>query len=101
MVHDIRAAQKRRDREQRVRLWDWSRPIAWRRVSEVMEAAGVAGGNATPKGLRHGIGIKMVMSGVPLNALQKWLGHAQLTTTSIYAHATGPEAQQFAERTWQ
>jgi hypothetical protein len=27
------------------------------------------------------------------NALQKWLGHAQLTTTSFYADATGPEAQ--------
>lgn len=65
-----------------------------------MEAAGIAGVHATPKGLRHGFGIKAVTSGVPLNALQKWLGHAQLTTTSIYADATGPEAQQLAERMW-
>ncbi len=100
MVHDLRTAQKGKGRGQGVRLWEWSRPTAWRRVCEVMEAAGIAGVHATPKGLRHGFGIKAVTSGVPLNALQKWLGHAQLSTTSIYADATGPEAQQLAEKMW-
>src|SRR4051812_14338169 len=66
MVHNIRAVQKRRDRGKGVRLWQWSRPTAWRRVCEVMQAAGIAGVHASPKGLRHGFGIKAVTSGVPL-----------------------------------
>jgi site-specific recombinase XerD len=40
------------------------------------------------------------VSGVPLNLLQRWLGHAQLTTTAIYANAIGPEERQIAERMW-
>jgi integrase/recombinase XerD len=31
---------------------------------------------------------------------QKWLGHAQLSTTAIYADATGPEEKRLAERMW-
>ena len=46
------------------RLWGWSRATAWRRVCEVMDAAGITGLHATPKGLRHGFGIRCVSSGV-------------------------------------
>jgi len=65
MVHDIRAAQKRRDRGRAVRLWPWARNTAWRHVGAVMKAARIKGPHATPKGLRHGFGIKAVTSGVP------------------------------------
>ena len=51
-------------------------------------------------GLRHGFGIKGVTSGEPLNASQKWLDNAALSTTSIYADAIGPEAKHLAERMW-
>jgi site-specific recombinase XerD len=54
----------------------------------------------SPKGLRHGFGIKAVTSAVPLNMVQKWLGHAQLSTTAIYADASGSEATQLAKRMW-
>jgi integrase/recombinase XerD len=100
MVHDIRTAQKRRDRGRGVRLWSFARNTAWRHVSAVMEAAKIKGPHATPKGLRHGFGIKAVISGVPLNTLQQLLGHAQLSTTSIYADAMGPEKRQLVERMW-
>jgi integrase/recombinase XerD len=100
MVHNLRTLQGARDRGEGVLLWDWSRVTAWTRVHEVMTAAKIRGRHATPKGLRHGFGIKAVTSGVPLNMLQKWLGHAQLSTTAIYADATGPEAQRLAERMW-
>lgn len=100
MVHDVRAAQKRRDRGRAVRLWPWARNTAWRHVRAVMKAARIKGPHATPKGLRHGFGIKAVTSGVPLNTLQQLLGHAQLTTTSIYADAMGPEKRQLVERMW-
>lgn len=99
-VHDLRTIQLRPDRGRSVRLWKWSRATAWRRVAEVMRAAGISGLHATPKGLRHGFGIKAVTSDVPLNMAQKWLGHARLSTTAIYTNATGPEEKLIAQRMW-
>lgn len=32
--------------------------------------------------------------------LQRWLGHAQLSTTAIYADAVGKEEQDIAARMW-
>ncbi len=65
-----------------------------------MECAGLGGIHATPKGLRHGFGIKAVTSEVPLNMTQKWLGHSRIATTAIYTNAMGPEEKQIAERMW-
>lgn len=100
MVHDLRAVQQHKDGGRGVALWGWSRGTVWSRVCKVMQAAGIIGHHATPKGLRHGFGIKAVTSGIPLNVLQKWLGHAALSTTAIYADAAGAEAKQLAERMW-
>jgi integrase/recombinase XerD len=100
VVHGLKAARQSEDHGRSIHLWSWSRTTAWRRVCAVMELAGICGVHATPKGLRHGFGIKAVVSGVPLNLLQRWLGHAQLTTTAIYADAIGPEERQIAERMW-
>lgn len=82
------------------RLWRWSRTTAYRRVKEVMKAAGIHGACATPKGVRHSFGILAVMSGVPLNLVQKWLGHSRLATTAIYTDAIGNEEQEIARRMW-
>ena len=41
-----------------------------------------------------------VSRGIALNMVQKWLGHAQLTTTAIYANAVGEEEQSIAARMW-
>src|ERR671921_1391445 len=43
MVHNIRAAQKRRDRGKSVRLWNWSRTEGWYVVGAVMKAAKITG----------------------------------------------------------
>jgi integrase len=81
-------------------LWDFGRTTAWKHVITVMKAAGVKGPQATPKGLRHGFGVAAIQAGIPLNLLQRWLGHAQLTTTAIYANAVGPEERNIAARMW-
>ena len=65
-----------------------------------MEAAGINGLPATPKGLRHGFGIKAVTCNVPLNMTQKWLGHARISTTAIYTEAVGAEEKEIAQRMW-
>jgi integrase len=35
-----------------------------------------------------------------LDLVQKWLGHAQLTTTALYADAVGVEEKNIARRMW-
>lgn len=45
-------------------------------VHAVMQEAHLDGPQASPKGLRHGFGVAAVSAGIPLNLVQKWLGHA-------------------------
>lgn len=56
-VHRIRKAQKAKDGGQAVQLWPWGRTQATKHIWAVMQAAGVSGPHATPKGLRHGFGV--------------------------------------------
>jgi integrase len=100
MVHGVREIQTGRGKGKNVLLWPWSRMTGWRAIHAVMEAAGLDGPHASPKGLRHGFGVAAVSAGIPLNLVQKWLGHAQLTTTAIYANAVGEEEQSIAARMW-
>ena len=82
------------------RLWPWSRMTGYRRITEVMTEAQIAGAWASPKGLRHGFGVRAVQSGAPLHLVQRWLGHADMKTTAIYAGAMGPEEREIASKTW-
>ncbi len=82
-------------------LWRLSRSQAWRHIKRVMHEADIAPGpHCTPRGLRHGFGLHAVRSGVPLNLVQRWLGHASMTTTAIYLQAMGDEEREFAARMW-
>jgi integrase/recombinase XerD len=38
--------------------------------------------------------------GIQLNMLQKWMGHADMKTTAIYANAMGAEEQSIAAKMW-
>lgn len=83
------------------RLWTWSRSRAWQLVKQVMREAGIAlGPHATPKGLRHGFGLHAIRCGVPVNLVQRWLGHASMNTTAIYLQAMGSEERAIAARMW-
>lgn len=101
LVHGIRKAQRARSGGRGVHLWTWSRTTAWRKVKAIMHTAGLTEGpRAMPKGLRHGFGVQGVTAKVPLNLVQRWMGHAQLSTTAIYADATGEEERHIAQRMW-
>ena len=80
MVHGLQEALRRRKGPKRqTPVWNWSRTTAFRRVKEVLDAAGIVNGpHKCPKGLRHGYGVHAISSGVPLNMLSKWMGHASL-----------------------
>ena len=99
-AHGIREAQKSR-RKAAAPIWDLSRVRIWQIVKRVMTEAGVPDApHRSPKGLRHGFGINATVNGVPLHMVQKWMGHAQLSTTAIYADAVGKEEQDIAARMW-
>ena len=101
LVHSIRQTQDGGMRKNKVKLWGYSRATAWRHVKDVLDAAGVEqNGKMSPKAFRHGFGVAAVSAGIPLNLVQRWLGHAQLTTTAIYADAVGEEEKNIASRMW-
>ena len=101
LVHSVRQTQEGGKRRNKVQLWSYSRATAWRRVKEVLDAAGIEQSTKmSPKAFRHGFGVAAVSAGIPLNLVQRWLGHAQLTTTAIYADAMGAEEKKIAERMW-
>ena len=83
-----------------LRIWNWSRTIAWNRVRTIMRAAGIVEGPAMPKGLRHAFGVGGTQAGVPLNLIQRWLGHADIQTTAIYTDVMGDEERVLADRMW-
>lgn len=82
------------------RLWPWCRVTGWRIIKKVMRSTGISGRHACPRGLRHAFGIGTLQAGVPLNLTQRWLGHARISTTAIYAAACGPEELAFAGQFW-
>lgn len=102
LVYGVREIQQRgRPAETDAPLWGISRVTAWTKVKQIMDAAEIAdGAHKTPKGLRHAYGIHATRSGAPLNMLQKWLGHADMKTTAVYADAIGAEEREIAGRMW-
>jgi integrase/recombinase XerD len=82
------------------RIWTWGRTTAWKYVKAVMETAGVRKSLATPKAARHAFGVNAIQTGVALNVLQRWMGHARIETTAIYADVLGKEERALAQRTW-
>lgn len=81
-------------------IWTWSRATAYRKICAMMDAVGIRGGHASPKGLRHGFGVAAVSAGISLNIVQRWLGHADMKTTAIYANVSGTEERALASRIW-
>ncbi len=103
LIHGIRAEQQavRRgnDPYRDGRLFRLSRTTAWRRIAACMEAAGITGPKACPKGFRHAFGVTAATS-AGIHMARRWMGHVRLETTTIYAEAQGQEAKDMVERMW-
>lgn len=65
-----------------------------------MRRAGIAESVCKPKALRHAFAVEAGQKGIPLNIVQRWLGHARIETTAIYASAIGDEERNLARRAW-
>ena len=77
-----------------------SRITAYRSIKQIMDVADIYGPKACPKGLRHAFAIHAIMSNMPLHMVQRWLGHASMETTAIYATVLGPDQLALADRMW-
>ena len=75
-------------------IWDIGRQHAWRLVGAALGAAGVEDRRAKPHALRHGHAVHAVLAGVPLNLIQRQLGHASIVTTAIYLRVTGQDVRE-------
>ena len=100
LVHGIRKRQKTKSRVNGGRLWPWGRTQAYNHVKTVMQQAGIEGLPATPKGLRHGFGVRATEKTRNPRLVMKWLGHRSLDTTIIYMDVIGQEEREAAAKMW-
>ena len=100
LTHRVRKAQRTKAKGKTTALWSWGRTQATKHVWAVMDAAGIEGDHATPKGLRHGFGVRMAMQTRNPRLVQKLLGHSNLETTAIYMDLVGDEARAEVVGAW-
>ena len=81
-------------------LWDYSLRTASRNVKSILQEAGVTGVRSSSKSLRHGYAVVSVKKLVPLNLIQKYLGHASIETSSIYLNILGEEEREIVRKIW-
>ncbi len=93
LVHAIRKTQKAKGGGKGAKLWTWGRTQATKHICSVMDAAEIKGAHATPRGLRHGFGVRMATQTRNPRLVQKLLGHTKLENTAIYMDLVGEEAR--------
>lgn len=81
-------------------LWPWGRTTGWKIIKDVMHKAEISESLCKPKALRHAFAVEAGQKGIPLNIVQRWLGHARIETTAIYASAIGDEERNLARKAW-
>lgn len=81
VLNDIRAYLKL-EKKKKGKIFE----LATRRVQQLLKKySEIAGVEATPHTLRHSHIVHSLLDRVPITAVQKQVGHRQLTTTQIYA----------------
>ena len=97
LEHDLRTyASFRRIRADRP-LFQITTRQARTIITEGAHKAGISK-DVSPHTLRHSFGRQCVLNGVPLNVLQRWLGHASIETTFIYVDLAGYIGPELTDR---
>jgi integrase/recombinase XerD len=71
-----------------------------RRIKAVMLLARIPGYVAMPKALRHAFGAAATTKSIAPFMIQKWLGHSDTRTTTVYPTIIGREERALARRAW-
>ena len=82
-----RASGKTRARNEK--LFDLSRQAVGQGMKRAAVAAGIDPARVHPHACRHTYGRHCILSGVPVNVLQEWLGHKSLKVTMRYVKLAG------------
>ena len=90
-LKQVRPAQKSRPQERALFLnyagRRLSRQCIWKIVKEAARSAKIEI-DITPHTLRHSFAIHLIEKGVDIRSVQELLGHADISTTQIYAHVS-------------
>ncbi|MEB3198825.1 MAG: site-specific tyrosine recombinase/integron integrase [Candidatus Sericytochromatia bacterium] len=90
-LKQVRPSQKSRPQERALFLnyagRRLSRQCIWKIVKEAARTGHVPH-DITPHTLRHSFAIHLIERGVDIRSVQELLGHADISTTQIYAHAS-------------
>ena len=99
LVHTLQKRQRQKTTKTAL-LWPMSRVMGWKHIKAVMSTANINGAHATPKGLRHGFGVRMAQKTRNPRLVQKLLGHKYLETTAIYMDLVGEEVHAEVMDAW-
>ncbi len=83
-----------------IRLFDFSDRTARTYVKKVIKKAGLSGAMATPRGLRHSMGVMLVLNKVPGNTIKDMLGHRAIKNTMIYLQMVDDERRGLVSQIW-
>jgi len=81
------------------KIWSFSTRTGARIIKQVMLKAKIDNIRASALGLRHGFAVHAVTH-VPITQVQKWMGHAHLSTTNIYLQVSGNLEREWAQKLW-
>jgi site-specific recombinase XerD len=81
-------------------LWGFTDRTGYNYVTRVMAKAGITGSKATPRGLRHSMGVSLVLAKVPVSTVQRVLGHASISNTIIYLDVIEDERREMVSQVW-
>lgn len=100
-LKQVRPTQKSRPQERALFLnyagRRLSRQCIWKIVKEAARTGKIAI-DITPHTLRHSFAIHLLEKGVDIRSVQELLGHADISTTQIYAHVSKRRARDLGER---
>lgn len=66
-------------------------PFSTRRIQQIVKATAESAGltkRVSPHLLRHSVATTLLEGGMPIDQIQKFLGHAKLETTQVYAESS-------------